>query len=63
MLVCIGVYWYILVDIGMYWYILVCICVYLVHISMYWYVFIVTDLRMALTTTERGGSYIQQRHG
>jgi len=53
---CSCMYLYVLVHIGMY------LCV-LVHIGRYWYVLIVTDLRMALTTTERGGSYIQQRHG
>jgi len=59
-------YWCVLVHIGRYWYVLVHIGMYLCVFGtyyMYWYVFIVTDLRMALTTTERGGSYIQQRHG
>ena len=69
-LVCIGAYWY---DFGMFCYVFVCyvfvvVCIWmywyiLVDSCVYWYISIVTDLSMAFSTTERGGSYIQQRRG
>ncbi len=66
-------YWHVFACVGMYCSLVVCIDVYLVcidmyhlvlvHICVYWYVLIIPDSCPALLTTERSGSYIQQRLG